>query len=54
MTKAKTWGYIVNGTFNGILGDMINGIVDISAAPFLYSLERIDVCEWTVQTYFAR
>ncbi|XP_033228919.1 ionotropic receptor 75a-like [Belonocnema kinseyi] len=54
MTKAKTWGYIVNGSFNGILGDMLNGIVDISAAPFLYSLERIDVCEWTVQTYFAR
>ena len=54
MMQAKTWGYVVNGTFNGILGDMMNGLVDISAAPFQYKEERFDACEFTVETYVVK
>ena len=54
LTRASTWGYLINGSFDGILGDMIKGIVDISATPFQYKIERIDVCEYTVPVYQAR
>ena len=32
---------------------MINGTVDISATPFMYLIERLDVVEFTVQVYLA-
>nr|QNL15111.1 ionotropic receptor 64a [Aulacocentrum confusum] len=54
LQQAKTWGYLVNGTFNGILGDMVKGIVDVSIAPFQYKEERMDVCEFTVETWTVR
>ena len=54
LTRATSWGYLINGSFNGILGDMVKGIVDIGATPFMYKRERLDVCEFTVQSYFAR
>ncbi|KAL7298339.1 hypothetical protein TKK_0008682 [Trichogramma kaykai] len=54
LTKAKTWGYLINGSFTGILGEMINGTVDISVAPFQYKMERLDACEHTVETYVVK
>ena len=54
LQQAKTWGYLVNGTWNGILADMMAGLTDISAAPFQYKEERMDVCEFTVETYVVR
>lgn len=54
LTRGTTWGYLVNGSFNGIIGDMIKGIVDFGATPFQYKLERLDVCEYTVQAFVAR
>ncbi|KAK0177987.1 hypothetical protein PV328_001976 [Microctonus aethiopoides] len=54
LSRGKTWGYLVNGTFNGILGDMVKGIIDFGATPFQYKPERLDVCEYTVQTWLAR
>lgn len=54
LQQAKTWGYKINGSFNGILGDMVRGIVDVSIAPFQYKEERMDVCEFTVETWTVR
>ncbi|XP_034935547.1 ionotropic receptor 75a-like [Chelonus insularis] len=54
LKKGTTWGYLTNGSFNGIIGDMIKGIVDFGATPFQFKPERIDVCEFTVQTWPAR
>lgn len=51
---AKTWGYLVNGTFNGIIGDMLAGKVDISISPFQYKAERLSVCEFTVETWVVK
>ena len=53
LKRAKTWGYLINGSYNGIIGEMINGTVDISATPFMYSIERLDVVGFTVQVYLA-
>ncbi|XP_011502678.1 PREDICTED: glutamate receptor-like [Ceratosolen solmsi marchali] len=54
LLRGTTWGYLINGSFNGIVGDMINGIVDIGATPFQFKPERIDVMEYTVQAYMAK
>lgn len=54
LMRGTTWGYLVNGTWNGILADMVRGVVDISATPFLFKPERFDVCDYTVQTYVAK
>ncbi|XP_012273315.2 glutamate receptor ionotropic, kainate 5 [Orussus abietinus] len=54
LMRASTWGYKVNGTFNGILKDMVDGIVDVGATPFMFKIERIDVAEYTVQAWVAR
>lgn len=53
MTVSKSWGYIQNGTVGGLIGDMVKGIVDISALPFIYNNQRLDFCDLTIQTYFA-
>ena len=47
--RGTTWGYKINGTYNGILGDMVKGIIDISTTPLNYKEERLDVAEFTVQ-----
>jgi hypothetical protein len=51
--RGTTWGYKVNESFNGILGDMIKGTIDISATPFRWKIERLDVLEYTVPTWNA-
>ncbi|KAJ8670416.1 hypothetical protein QAD02_001675 [Eretmocerus hayati] len=57
LMRAPTWGYLVNGTYAGILGDMKKGIVDISATSFQFMKDRMDVCDftvpaWVVEPYF--
>ena len=54
LLPGTTWGYLINGSFNGIIGDFIKGVVDIGATPFQFKPERIDVMEYTVQTYMAK
>ncbi|KAK2576493.1 hypothetical protein KPH14_005819 [Odynerus spinipes] len=54
LIRGKTWGYLINGTWNGIIADMIRGVVDISVTPFQYKMARLDVVEYTVQSYPAR
>ena len=52
--RGATWGYLVNGTFNGIVGDMMKGLIDAGATPFQFKSERMDVMDYTVQGYKAR
>lgn len=54
LMNATSWGYLINGSFTGMLGDMIAGQVDIGATPLQFKEERIDVAEFTVQTWLAR
>ncbi|XP_051154126.1 ionotropic receptor 75a-like isoform X2 [Leptopilina boulardi] len=54
LTQGTNWGYLVNGTYTGIMGDMAKGIVDIGATPFMFLKDRLDICEFTVQTYIAK
>lgn len=53
--RGSTWGYLLpNGSYSGILGDMAKGLVDISVTPFQYKKDRLDVVEYTVQTWIAK
>ncbi|XP_043277728.1 uncharacterized protein [Venturia canescens] len=53
--RGSTWGYLLpNGSYSGILGDMAKGLVDISVTPFQYKIDRLDVVEYTVQTWIAK
>lgn len=54
LKRGTTWGYLINGTFNGIIGDMMKGLVDFGATPFQYKPERLDAVEYTVQAWMAR
>ncbi|XP_051154137.1 glutamate receptor-like [Leptopilina boulardi] len=54
LTQGTNWGYLVNGTYTGIMGDMAKGIVDIGATPFMFIKDRLDICEFTVQSYVAK
>uniref|UniRef100_A0A0C9QP64 GLRK_5 protein n=1 Tax=Fopius arisanus TaxID=64838 RepID=A0A0C9QP64_9HYME len=52
--NATTWGYLSKGSFNGLLGDMADKLIDISATPFQYKNERFDVAEFTVETLLVK
>lgn len=54
LSRGKTWGYLINGTFNGIIGDMTKGLIDFGATPFQFKSERLDAIEYTVQGWLAR
>nr|WGC55096.1 ionotropic receptor 4 [Psyttalia incisi] len=54
LSRGTTWGYLINGSFNGIIGDMVKGIVDFGATPFQLKIERIGVIEYTVQGWLVR
>lgn len=50
----KSWGYLINGTFKGVIGDFIEGTCDISAVAFYFKQERITNIDYTVPTYVVR
>ena len=54
LLESDSWGYQINGSYTGIVGDMIKGITDISVAPMLLRPERLPVIEFTVQTYIMK
>ncbi|KAL7298340.1 hypothetical protein TKK_0008683 [Trichogramma kaykai] len=53
LTRSSSWGYLKNGTYDGIIGDMTKGIVDISGTPLRMTTDRIDVVDFTVQNVVA-
>lgn len=50
----RSWGYLVNGTFGGIIGDFLKGTCDIGAVGFYFKEERLSVLEYTVPAYTVR
>nr|WKR36436.1 ionotropic receptor 75a [Fopius arisanus] len=45
-----TWGYLINGSFGGLLGALIEGQTDASVSSFQYKPERMDVVDYLVET----
>ncbi|XP_011296661.1 uncharacterized protein [Fopius arisanus] len=51
--RSAHWGYLVNGSYNGILGDLIRDDgVDMSISPFELIAERGGLVDHVVSTWF--
>ncbi|THK33137.1 ionotropic receptor 75a [Diachasma alloeum] len=51
--QATTFGYLVNGSYNGIIGDIISGFIDMSITPFEFHVPRLKVIDYAVVTWYA-
>nr|WGC55098.1 ionotropic receptor 6 [Psyttalia incisi] len=51
--QASTFGYLVNGSYNGIIGDIISGVIDMSITPFEFHVPRLKVLDYAVVTWYA-
>ncbi|XP_011296660.1 glutamate [NMDA] receptor subunit 1-like [Fopius arisanus] len=49
--QATSWGYPVNGSFDGIIGDIISGVIDMSLTPFVFHTGRMDFIEYIAETW---
>ncbi|XP_075973045.1 uncharacterized protein LOC142974531 [Anticarsia gemmatalis] len=43
---ADTWGYRVNGTWNGMTGYLVRGEVEVGGSPMFFTLERISIVDY--------
>ncbi|XP_038212065.1 ionotropic receptor 75a-like [Zerene cesonia] len=43
-----TWGYIINGSYNGMVGDMVRGNADLAGTIIFITKSRLDVLEYLV------
>ncbi|KAJ8728086.1 hypothetical protein PYW08_016471 [Mythimna loreyi] len=43
---ADTWGYRVNGTWNGLTGYLHRGEVEIGGSPMFFTMERISIIDY--------
>ncbi|XP_063982985.1 ionotropic receptor 75a-like isoform X1 [Diachasmimorpha longicaudata] len=51
--QATTFGYLINGSYNGIIGDIISGFIDMSITPFEFHVPRLKVIDYAVVTWYA-
>ncbi|KAF9424006.1 hypothetical protein HW555_000715, partial [Spodoptera exigua] len=43
---ADTWGYKVNGTWNGMTGYLVRGEVEIGGSPMFFTFERVSIVDY--------
>ncbi|CAH1645570.1 unnamed protein product [Spodoptera littoralis] len=43
---AETWGYKVNGTWNGMTGYLVRGEVEIGGSPMFFTFERVSIVDY--------
>nr|WGC55094.1 ionotropic receptor 2 [Psyttalia incisi] len=46
----ESWGYLINGTFGGLIGALMKGETDASVSSYQYKPERMDVVDYLVET----
>lgn len=49
--RSNLWGFLRNGTFNGLLGMLQRFELDIMLTPARFEVERITVCDFLAVTY---
>lgn len=54
MYRTNSWGYLKNGTFDGMVGALVRKEVDIGGSPIFFRLERAKVIDYTARTWIAR
>jgi hypothetical protein len=41
-----SWGYEENGTYDGMVGEILRGRVEIGGTPLLINRERVEILEY--------
>ncbi|XP_077293110.1 ionotropic receptor 64a [Arctopsyche grandis] len=54
MMRTLSWGYMQNGSFDGMVGQLERRKIDIGGSPIFFRLERAKVTGYTIQTWISR
>uniref|UniRef100_A0AAG5D9C2 Ionotropic glutamate receptor L-glutamate and glycine-binding domain-containing protein n=1 Tax=Anopheles atroparvus TaxID=41427 RepID=A0AAG5D9C2_ANOAO len=52
--RTKSWGYLRNGTFDGMIGALSRREVDLGGSPMFFRQERHRVVSYTTRTFIER
>lgn len=52
--RTNSWGYLKNGTFDGMIGALVRKEIDIGGSPIFFRLERAKVIDYTARTWISR
>lgn len=54
LTITKSFGYLVNGSFDGMVGALEHHKIDIGCSPLFFRTDRSKVTSFTARTWIAR
>lgn len=52
--RTNSWGYLKNGTFDGMIGALVRKEIDVGGSPIFFRLERAKAVDFTARTWVAR
>lgn len=52
--RTNSWGYLKNGTFDGMIGAMVRKEIDVGGSPIFFRSERAKVIDYTASTWKSR
>lgn len=52
--RTNSWGYLRNGTFDGMIGALVRKEIDVGGSPIFFRLERAEVIDYTARTWISR
>lgn len=52
--RTNSWGYLKNGTFDGMIGALVRKEIDVGGSPIFFRLERAMVIDYTARTWISR
>ena len=54
MRRTKSWGYLKNNTFDGMIGALVRKEIDIGGSPIFFRQERHEAVSYTAKTWIER
>ncbi|XP_055325553.1 uncharacterized protein LOC129579470 [Sitodiplosis mosellana] len=52
--RTNSWGYLKNGTFDGMIGSLVRKEIDVGGSPIFFRSERAKVIDYTARTWISR
>lgn len=52
--RTNSWGYLKNGTFDGMIGALVRKEIDVGGSPAFFRIERAKVIDYTTRTWISR
>lgn len=54
LSSTRSWGYLRNGTFDGMVGALIKGQADIGGSNLFFRSDRAKFIDYAVETWPSR